>query len=84
VVRLLTLGPTLGRPFAAPPGVPPDRVAALWQSFAATAHDPDLLAEVAAAGMDLNPVSGEDMQKLIADVLRTPRTVAERARDYLQ
>ncbi len=84
VLRLLTLGPTLGRPFAAPPGVPTERVAALRVAFAATARDPELLAEAANAGMELEPLGGEAIQALVANVLRTPRTIAERAKDYLQ
>jgi tripartite-type tricarboxylate transporter receptor subunit TctC len=84
VLRLLTLGPTLGRPFAAPPGVPAERIAALRAAFAATARDPDLLAEAANAGMELEPLGGEAIQLLVANVLRTPRTIAERAKDYLQ
>jgi tripartite-type tricarboxylate transporter receptor subunit TctC len=84
VLRLLTLGPTLGRPFAAPPGVPTERITALRAAFAATARDPELLAEAANAGMELEPLGGEAIQALVANVLRTPRTIAERAKDYLQ
>jgi tripartite-type tricarboxylate transporter receptor subunit TctC len=84
VLRLLTLGPTLGRPFAVPPDVPNERIVALRAAFAATARDPDLLAEAANAGMELEPVGGEAIQALVANVLRTPRTTAERAKDYLQ
>jgi tripartite-type tricarboxylate transporter receptor subunit TctC len=84
VIQLLMLGPDLGRPFAAPPGTPPERVDALRQAFAATMRDPDLLAEVAAARMELDPVDGTEMQKRIVHVLSTPKAIAERARDYLQ
>jgi tripartite-type tricarboxylate transporter receptor subunit TctC len=84
VLRLLTLGPTLGRPFAAPPGVPAERITMLRAAFAATARDPELLAEAANAGMELEPLGGEAIQALVANVLRTPRTIAERAKDYLQ
>jgi tripartite-type tricarboxylate transporter receptor subunit TctC len=84
VLRLLTLGPTLGRPFAAPPGVPAERIAALRAALAATASDPDLLAEAANAGMELEPLGGEAIQALVATMLRTRRTIAERAKDYLQ
>jgi hypothetical protein len=84
VVQLLMLGPDLGRPFAAPPGTAPERVDVLRQAFAAATRDPDLLAEVAAARMELDPVNGADMQKRIVNVLNTPKAVAERARDYLQ
>ena len=84
VIRLLMLGAELGRPFAAPPGVPAERIAALREAFAATTKDTDLLAEAAKARMDLDPIMGEESQKLILNVLNTPRAVAERAKDYLQ
>ncbi len=80
----LDAGADLGRPFAAPPGTAPERIEALRQAFAAATRDPDLLAEVAAARMELDPVNGADMQKRIVNVLNTPKAVAERARDYLQ
>jgi hypothetical protein len=57
---------------------------ALRAAFAATARDPELLAEAANAGMELEPLGGEAIQALVANVLRTPRTIAERAKDYLQ
>jgi tripartite-type tricarboxylate transporter receptor subunit TctC len=84
VIRLLMLGPDLGRPFAAPPGVPAERLAALRAAFAAATRDDALLAEAAAAHMMLDPVGGDEMQGLIANVLSTPKAIAERARDYLQ
>jgi tripartite-type tricarboxylate transporter receptor subunit TctC len=84
VLRLLTLGPTLGRPLAAPPGVPMERIAALRAAFAATATDPELLAEAAHVGMELEPLGGEAIQALVTNVLRTPKAIAERAKDYLQ
>ena len=84
VLQLLTLGPTLGRPFAAPPDVPAERVAVLRAAFAAAARDPELLADAATAGMELDPLAGGEIQTLIENVLRTPRRIAERAKDYLQ
>jgi tripartite-type tricarboxylate transporter receptor subunit TctC len=84
VLKLLTLGPTLGRPFAAPPDMPAERVAALRTAFTAAARDPELLAEAATAGMELEPLGGGEIQTLIENVLRTPRRIAERAKDYLQ
>jgi tripartite-type tricarboxylate transporter receptor subunit TctC len=84
VLKLLTLGPTLGRPFAAPPDMPAERVAALQTAFTAAARDPELLAEAATAGMELEPLGGREIQTLIENVLRTPRRIAERAKDYLQ
>lgn len=58
-------------PFAAPPGTPVERVAALRQAFDETLRDPDYLAEAERLSLEITPVSGERIQSLIADVYRT-------------
>lgn len=55
-------------PYAAPPGVPPERVATLREAFNQTMRDPDFLRESAKMGLEVNPVSGERMQKLINEI----------------
>jgi tripartite-type tricarboxylate transporter receptor subunit TctC len=58
-------------PFAAPPGAPVERVAALRQAFDATLRDREYLAEAERLSLEITPVSGERIQALIADVYRT-------------
>jgi tripartite-type tricarboxylate transporter receptor subunit TctC len=58
-------------PFAAPPGTPVGRVAALRQAFDETLRDRDYLAEAERLSLEITPVSGERIQSLIADVYRT-------------
>jgi tripartite-type tricarboxylate transporter receptor subunit TctC len=58
-------------PFAAPPGVPVDRVAALRKAFDETLRDPEYLAEAEHLNLEITPVSGERIQTLIEDVYRT-------------
>lgn len=58
-------------PFAAPPGTPVERVAALRQAFNQTLRDRDYLAEAEKLNLEITPVSGERIQSLIADVYRT-------------
>ena len=60
------------------PDVPPERVQALRDAFAATMKDPDFLAEIKKDKLDLNPVRGEEMQKLVADIVATPKSVVDR------
>ena len=62
------------------PGVPADRVAALRQAFMAAMDDPEFRKEAGTANIEVDPVSGEAMQKIVADVLATPKPLAERAR----
>jgi tripartite-type tricarboxylate transporter receptor subunit TctC len=52
---------TMARPFAAPPGVPEDRVKALRDAFAAAHRDPAFLAEAEKLGVDISPVSAASM-----------------------
>ena len=58
-------------PFAAPPGVPAERVAALRKAFDETLQDKDYLAEAERLNLEITPVSGERIQSLIEDAYRT-------------
>jgi tripartite-type tricarboxylate transporter receptor subunit TctC len=66
---------TLGRPFAAPPDVPADRVAILRKAFDVAITDPAFIADMTKSRRELTPVNGETMQKLIADVATTPKDI---------
>jgi len=77
IFKLVFARQPMGRPFLAPPGVPEERVAALRTAFMATMKDKDFLAEAAKAKLEINPVSGEDVQKLVQDIYRkTPKAIA--------
>jgi hypothetical protein len=52
-------------PFAAPPGLPQDRAAALQGAFAATAHDPEYVADAASRKIAVDPVSAADIYRAI-------------------
>ena len=73
-----------GRPFFVPPGVPADRVQALRRAFDATMKDKDFLADSAKAKLEIDALTGEQMQEVIARVLRTPEPVAARVRKALE
>lgn len=51
-----------GRPFAAPPGIHPDRLSALHTTFDAGISDPEFIAVLAKARRPFSPVSGTDIQ----------------------
>ncbi|MGE5540306.1 MAG: Bug family tripartite tricarboxylate transporter substrate binding protein [Gemmatimonas sp.] len=55
-------------PFAAPPGVPAERVQALRAAFDKAHTDPDFLAEAAKAELDVSPIDGAAVAKLVADM----------------
>lgn len=58
----------VGRSFIAPPKVPAGRVAILRAAFVKMTQDPAFLAEAQKAKLDLNVLSGEQMQSAIAEV----------------
>ena len=74
----------MGRPYLAPPGVPADRVAALRSAFMRTMADREFLAEAEKAQLEITPVSGEAVQKLVSDVYQTPPEIAKKAADLLK
>lgn len=74
----------LARPLAAPPGTPPDRVAALRKAMAAALKDPELIAAAAKMSVDFDPIAGEEMSKIFADFYNTPPELVEQARRFTQ
>ncbi|MFN3891183.1 MAG: Bug family tripartite tricarboxylate transporter substrate binding protein [Beijerinckiaceae bacterium] len=73
----------MGRPFVAPPGLPPETVAILRTAFMATMKDPEFLGETKKAGVPINPVSGERVQAHVEKLERAPPEIVERARNLL-
>jgi tripartite-type tricarboxylate transporter receptor subunit TctC len=66
-----------GRSLMAPPGVPADRLAVLRRAFDAMVADPAFKEEAEKRKLELGPLSGEDMQKLMRETLDlTPDMVA--------
>lgn len=75
---------TMGRPFAAPPGVPEERVRALRDAFEATLRDPVFLADAEQTKLEINPVSGEAIDALLQMVYRTPEDIVAATREAIQ
>ncbi len=82
-LRLVFARQEYGRPFFVPPEVPADRVNALRRSFDATLQDKEFLAEAAALSLDIEPMTGEQVAELVANVSATSPTVVERVRAAL-
>jgi tripartite-type tricarboxylate transporter receptor subunit TctC len=83
VLRLVFGWLDLERPLAAPPGTPPDRVAALRLAFDAAMQDPALLADAAQASLSIGPMGAGAIARFIEEVYRTPPAVAARAAQLL-
>ena len=73
-----------GRPYFLPPDVPEERVAALRRAFDATMKDTAFIAEAAKLQFDVDPLTGEQVQALVAQLAATPREVVTRVRAALE
>jgi tripartite-type tricarboxylate transporter receptor subunit TctC len=80
---LIVASATIGRPFAAPPSVPPERVALLRRAFDETMKDTDFLAEAAKASMEIKPLNGADLQRLATEVAQAPAERLARAKELI-
>ena len=83
VMKLLSTSVVIGRPIFAGPGVPAERVTVLRRAFDAMVRDADFVREAREAKMDLDPVSGEDLQKLVGEIVATPKHIADRLIDII-
>ena len=83
ILKLIFARQVMGRPFLAPPGIAPERAAILRKAFIDTMADPAFLADAEKTQLEVNPVSGEEVQKLVAEVYRTPAEVAMKAAQIL-
>ncbi len=83
-LELLLTQQTMGRPFAAPPNVPADRLAALRAAFVRVMRDTELLAEADRQQMEIQPVDGDTLQGIVTSMFKAPPDVIEAARDAIR
>jgi tripartite-type tricarboxylate transporter receptor subunit TctC len=84
LLRVLSASTQIGRPIFTAPGVPAERVAALRQAFDAMVRDPAFLAEAKQLNFDIEPVNGEGLQKLVAEIIAIPSAQKERLKHILE
>ena len=65
-------------PILLPPDVPAGRVKALQDSFDALMKDPQFIEDAKKIGVDVDPVGGEDIRKLLAEIDSVPQDVIDR------
>jgi tripartite-type tricarboxylate transporter receptor subunit TctC len=75
----MSMGATIvGRPFLMGPGVPADRVAAMRKAIMESYEDPNLRAEAAKLKLEIEPMSGEEVQQVITHIYSAPRPLIDR------
>jgi tripartite-type tricarboxylate transporter receptor subunit TctC len=83
-LKLIVSRQNIARPFAAPPGVPAERIEALRRAFDATMRDPDFLAEATQLGLEVRPASGAQVQALFGEIYAAPPEVVTMAAEIIK
>ena len=84
VLEFLYAGQGIGRPFVAPPDLPPERLKMLRDAFNATMKDPEFIADVKRNKFDLEPEDGEHLTALINKIYATPKAIIERVSNLIK
>ena len=78
LLEFVYAGQGIGRPFVAPPDLPPERLKLLRAAFDATIKDPEFIADVKKSKLDLDPEDGEHLSALIRKIYATPRAIVDK------
>jgi tripartite-type tricarboxylate transporter receptor subunit TctC len=80
VAKVLLVSATLGRPLMTTPATPADRVKLLREVYVKTLKDPAVVEEAKKAKMDLEILTGAEVEAQIRDVMSQPKDVIERVK----
>ena len=83
LAQVLLAAGDFGRPMMVTPGTPPDRVKMLRDAFVKTLSDPEVLDEAKKSRMDVDPATGEELEKLVNEIFSSPPEVVERVKKIL-
>jgi tripartite-type tricarboxylate transporter receptor subunit TctC len=84
ILRFFSTDIVIGRPFVTSPGVPAERVALLRQAFDRMLKDPAFLADCKKSGIDIGPVGGTAIQKIVTDFMNTPAPIIAQAKAAME
>ena len=70
--------------YSFPPGTPKDRVQILRKALRETLVDPEFIAEAKKGNMELDPVSGEDLERIVNGFFKADPVVVNKLRDVLK
>ncbi len=79
ILTLWTAPNKMGRPYFAPPDVPPERIAILRRAFDEMEKDPEFVADASKSGLGADGITGEAVETLVRQVYATPKSVVEKA-----
>jgi tripartite-type tricarboxylate transporter receptor subunit TctC len=78
VMELFFTQKTIARPVVAPPGLPAERLATLRAAFAMLAGDHEFLADAEKSGLDVAPIPGDAVEKVVRLISAAPESVTTR------
>ncbi len=84
ILSMFSSADLIGRPFVAPPGTPVETMKILRDAFAAVAKDPELQAEAKKLKMEVEYHSGEEILKVIQEVLNQPDDIVKEFAKYVK
>lgn len=73
----------IGKSFVLPPQVPPERVALMRRAFMESMKDAELLADAKAAGIEIKPIAGVELQAMVQKIIGTPPTIVNVAERWM-
>ncbi|MGH6769294.1 MAG: Bug family tripartite tricarboxylate transporter substrate binding protein [Xanthobacteraceae bacterium] len=82
VIALLGFAEEIGRPFMMPPDTPKEMVAVIRRAFDATLKDPNFLADAEKAMLEVDPVTGEEMEQILKNAYAAPKSLIQKAAEY--
>jgi tripartite-type tricarboxylate transporter receptor subunit TctC len=82
-LKLVSAPPSIGRPVFSTPQVPADRTKALRRAFDDMVKDPAFLAEAKQLNLDIDPISGDELQNVVTAIISAPEGAKARLRSVL-
>lgn len=74
----------VGRPFVMSKQVPADRVAILRKAFNDTMKDPAFVAEMEKSQLPLNPLTGEEAEGVVSQLMKVPPSIIAKAKEIYE
>jgi tripartite-type tricarboxylate transporter receptor subunit TctC len=84
ILELIFARQAMGRPFVAPPGIPDARAKALQTAFMATMKDPKFKADAKKIDLEVEPISGDRIEKIVKSMYSAPKDIVEAAKQAIE
>jgi len=82
--KLMLTSKAMGRPYTVGPKVPAEKVKVLRQAFMATMNDPAFMADALKQRREVSPISGEEVQQMIAELAAAPKATVDKVKDLIK